>query len=122
EILVRIIDVGSHVRRIAGHVVDRGYVIGDDVLGREILVDVLTVVGLVVVAAGAEGKRHAGDDDQGSHSYTPAILMSQKKRLPATTGSLFKCQRLPNGEASRLHRVVGRRRRVGVGVHGQIRV
>src|SRR4029079_574589 len=89
-----IIDVGGHVGGIAGNRVDRRHVVGDDILGAEVLVDVLGVVRLVVVAAGRERQRGCGDDDQGSHGRGLRQSREPKKEAAGITGSLFKCQRL----------------------------
>ena len=59
------VDVGSHVGGVAGNRVDRGHVVRDDILGGQVLVDILAIVGLIVVPAGGEG------DSSGNASAFP---------------------------------------------------
>src|SRR6185503_3207999 len=49
------VGIGGHVGGIAGDRVDRGHVVRDDILGGQVLVDILAIVGLIVVPAGGEG-------------------------------------------------------------------
>ena len=82
------VDVGGHVRRIAGDGVDRGHVVRREVLRHHRLIDVDGVVRLLVRCRTPQLPRAA------TVSRIKGRIVnsrrSQKKRLPANTGSLFK--------------------------------
>ena len=84
--------VGGHVRRVAGDGVDRGDVVRDDILGGQILVDVQRCC-----RADRYCRRRRGSAPRRRRMNARMAKLQNaepKKRLPAITGSLLKCQRL----------------------------
>ena len=98
--------------RPIGRRVDRGRVVGDDVLGGEILVNVHGVVGGFVAAASRNRQGRTGDQDKSTHSKLPRL--SDLERLPRFANRAHNSLKRwpPSSTLSRLGQVIEKRRKI----------